>query len=153
MVKKPPANAGEAGSIPGSGRSPGGGHGNPLQCSRLENPMDGGARWATVHGVAKRQCFVPGLTAEGLSWSETRTRGSRLPQRPPTLSGSNSCHLQPRQGGLLMSRAPASPVSNSADPSPRPLGAKVCPGSPCPFIVWGQQHTMTTFMPLGSLKV
>ena len=47
MVKNPPANAGDirdVGSTPGSGRSPGGGHGNPLQCSCLENPMDRGAR-------------------------------------------------------------------------------------------------------------
>ena len=43
----------EAGSIPGSGRSSGGGHGNPLQCSCLENPMDRGAWWATAHRVAK----------------------------------------------------------------------------------------------------
>ena len=56
MVKNPPANAGDlrdAGSIPGSGRSPGEGHGNPLQYSCLENPMDRGAWRATGHGVAK----------------------------------------------------------------------------------------------------
>ena len=55
-VKSPPANAGDikdAGSIPGSGRSPGDGNGNPLQYSCLENPMDRGAWWATVHGVTK----------------------------------------------------------------------------------------------------
>ena len=46
-------NAGDPGLIPGLGRSPGEGNGNPLQYSCLENPMDGGARWATVHGVAK----------------------------------------------------------------------------------------------------
>ena len=46
-------NAGDLGSIPGWGRSPGEGNGNPLQDSCLENPMDGGAWWATVHGVAK----------------------------------------------------------------------------------------------------
>ena len=46
-------NAGDSGSIPGSGRSPGEGNGNPLQYSCLENPMDGGAWLATVHGVAK----------------------------------------------------------------------------------------------------
>ena len=46
-------NAGDLGLIPGSGRSPGEGNGNPLQCSCLENPMDRGAWWATVHGVAK----------------------------------------------------------------------------------------------------
>ena len=54
-VKNPPADVGEAGDaglIPGSGRFPGGGNGNPLQCSCLENPMDRGAWRATVHGVA-----------------------------------------------------------------------------------------------------
>ena len=58
MVKNLPANAGDvrnSGSIPGSGRSSGGGHDNPLQYSCLENPMDGGARWATAHGVTKSQ--------------------------------------------------------------------------------------------------
>ena len=58
MVEKPPANAGDAGDvslIPGSGRSPGGGNGNPLQYSCLGNPMDRGAWWATVHGVTKSQ--------------------------------------------------------------------------------------------------
>ena len=48
-------NVGDPGSIPGSGRSPGEGNGNPLQCSSLGNPMDGGAWWPTVHGVAKSQ--------------------------------------------------------------------------------------------------
>ena len=43
------------GLIPGLGRSPGGGHGNSLQCSCLQNPMDRGAWWATVHGIAKSQ--------------------------------------------------------------------------------------------------
>ena len=58
MVKNPPANVGDvgdAGLMSGSGRFPGGGHGNPLQHSCLENPMDRGAWWATVHGVAKSQ--------------------------------------------------------------------------------------------------
>ena len=48
-------NAGDPGSTPGSGRSPGEGNGNPLQYSCLENPTDGGAWWATVHGVTKSQ--------------------------------------------------------------------------------------------------
>ena len=46
-------NAGDLGSIPGSGRSPGERHGNPLQYSCLENPMDRGAWWAIVHGVTQ----------------------------------------------------------------------------------------------------
>ena len=53
VVKYPPANAGDVGSIPKSGRSPGEGNGNPLQYSCLENPMDRRAWWATVHGVTK----------------------------------------------------------------------------------------------------
>ena len=55
-VKNSPPSAGDirdVGPIPGSGRSPGGGHGNPLQYSCLENPMDRGAWWATDHGVEK----------------------------------------------------------------------------------------------------
>ena len=52
-VKNLPANAGDPGSIPGSGRSPGGEHGNLLQYSCLENPMDRGDWRATVHGVSK----------------------------------------------------------------------------------------------------
>ena len=58
VVKNPPVYAGDirdAGSIPGSGRSPGEGNGNPLQYSCLENPMDRGAWRATVRGVTKSQ--------------------------------------------------------------------------------------------------
>ena len=58
VVKNPPANAGDArdvGLIPGSGRSPGVGNGNPFQYSCLENSMDRGAWRATVHGITKSQ--------------------------------------------------------------------------------------------------
>ena len=51
--KESACNVGDLGSIPGLGRSPGEGNGNPLQYSCLENPMDRGARQATVHGVAR----------------------------------------------------------------------------------------------------
>ena len=53
VVKNLPANTGDAGSIPGSRRSPGEGSGHPLQYSCLEHPRDRGSWWATVHGVAK----------------------------------------------------------------------------------------------------
>ena len=53
MVKNPPANTGNSGSIPGSGRSPPEGNGNPLQYSCLENYMDRKAWWATVYEIAK----------------------------------------------------------------------------------------------------
>ena len=58
VVKNLPTNAGDLGDtglIPGSGRSPGGGHGNPLHYSCLENPMDREAWWTTVHRVPKSQ--------------------------------------------------------------------------------------------------
>ena len=64
-------NAGDLGLIPGLGRSPGKGNGNPLQYSCLENPMDGGAWWATGHGVAKSRTrlhfhfhFVSGVSLQ-----------------------------------------------------------------------------------------
>jgi len=55
-------NAGDLGLIPGSGRSPGEGNGNPLQYSCLENPTDGGAWWATVHRVAKSRTRLSDFT-------------------------------------------------------------------------------------------
>ena len=56
VLKNPPASSGDVrdvGLMPGWGRFPGGGHGSPLQYSGLENPMDRGAWWATVHGGCK----------------------------------------------------------------------------------------------------
>ena len=53
ISKESACNAGDPGLIPGLGRSPGGGNGNPLQYSCLENPMDGGAWWAAAYGVAR----------------------------------------------------------------------------------------------------
>ena len=64
-VKNPPANAGDTrdvGSIPGLGRSPGGGYGNPLQYSCLENPTDRGAWQAKVHRVAKSKTRLKRLS-------------------------------------------------------------------------------------------
>ena len=62
MVKASAWNAGDPGLIPGSGRSPGEGNGTPLQYSRLEKPMDGGAWWAAVHGVAKSRTRLSDFT-------------------------------------------------------------------------------------------
>ena len=55
VLENPPANAGDSGLIPGSGRFPEKGNGNPFQYSCLGNPMDRGAWQATVHGIAKSQ--------------------------------------------------------------------------------------------------
>ena len=80
MVKNPPANAGDAqnaGLIPGSGRSPAEGYGNPLQYSCLENPMDRGARWATVHEVAKSRTRLSDFTREETHFVTQGTRFSK----------------------------------------------------------------------------
>ena len=65
MVMNPSVNAGDARDeslIPGSGRSPGGGHGNPLQYSCLKNPTDRGAWWAMIHRVTKSRTQLKGLS-------------------------------------------------------------------------------------------
>ena len=58
MVKNPPSSAGDTGSIPGLGRSPGEGNGNPFHCFCLGNPMNRGAWQATVHGVTKESAMT-----------------------------------------------------------------------------------------------
>ena len=62
MVKRLAYNVGDLGLIPGLGRSSGEGNGNPLQYSCLENPMDGGAWWAKVHGVTKSRTRLSDFT-------------------------------------------------------------------------------------------
>ena len=84
MVKNPPANAGDGtdtGSIPGAGRSPGEGYGNPLQYSCLENPMDRGAWRATVHRVGKSR-----TRRKRPSTHATLTRSSVPQEQGPCLS-------------------------------------------------------------------
>ena len=82
MVKNQPAQAGDTtdtGPVPGLGRTPGGGQGNPLQCSCLEHPMDRGAWQATVHGAPKSQTRlsmqVMWVPASDLSRREVWARG------------------------------------------------------------------------------
>ena len=85
VVKNPLANAGdvrnrEAVSIPGSGISPGGRHGNPHQNSCMENPMDRGAWWAVVHGIAKSRTWLKQWNLgilNILNWSNWRRSRSR----------------------------------------------------------------------------
>ena len=62
MVIESAYNEGDPSSIPGSGRAPGEGNGNPLQYSCLENPVDGGACWATVHRVEKSRSQLSNFT-------------------------------------------------------------------------------------------
>ena len=77
VVKNLPANARDirdtgSGSIPGLGRPPGGGHGNPLQHSCLENPTDRGAWWATVHGVPKSWTRLEQLSMHAHNYKTNR---------------------------------------------------------------------------------
>ena len=95
-VKASACNVGDLGSIPGSERSPGEGNGNPLQYSCLENPMDRGAWWATVHGVAKSRTQPSDFTFTFTGFSR-QEYWSGLPFPSPvdhTLSDlSNMTHL------------------------------------------------------------
>ena len=74
MVKNLSTNAGDVGLIPGSGRSPGGGNGNPLQYSCLENIMDGGTWPATVHIVTKSWMLLSTHALEGILCRESESR-------------------------------------------------------------------------------
>ena len=85
LVKNPPANAGDvrdSGSVPLSGRSPGGGHGNPLHFSCQGNPMDRGVWWATVHWVAKSRTRLRRLSMHRCKLLE---RGIRITVWPDQL--------------------------------------------------------------------
>ena len=81
QVKNLPANAGDAGSTPGSGRFPGEGNGYPLQYSCLDNPMDRGAWRATIHGVAKSQTQLGNQAHPGSPDVISRGRQKCLGQR------------------------------------------------------------------------
>ena len=95
MVKNPPANAGDTDSIPGLRRSPGGGHGNPLQYSCLENPMDRGIWQATIHKVSKSQT--------GLKWLSTHCQTDVDSFMPRCLCAASS------PGNTLISHTPLLP--------------------------------------------
>ena len=86
QLKNPPANAGEMGSIPRSGRSPGEGNGNPLQCSCLENPMDRGAWWGYSSWSHKESESTEQLTlsfSPSLRLSTTHYTNTTLGLAPP----------------------------------------------------------------------
>ena len=112
-VKNPPANAADAGSIPVSGRSPGGGHGTPLQYSCLENPMDRGTWWAAVspQGPIKHaQQGPPRSTLPGgqLQWRDVQWLPS---QTECSLPPASLCSSETDLGGVHSDQ-------EGADPSP-----------------------------------
>ena len=89
VVKNPPANAGdirEGGSFPELGRSPRRRYGNPLQYSCLENPMDRGAWWATVHGITKSRTWLKRLSTHTHMFICVFPIDWELPEDSPTLS-------------------------------------------------------------------
>ena len=133
MVKNPPANAGDArdrGLIPGLGRSPAGGNGNPLQYSSLENPMGRGAWWATVHGVAKGWTQLKRLSTSA-SWSLGLINLTCLcfapPQAPAPVSYRPSEPSSGRRGPWSLTPACRLPRPASTSRSAVPV---VC-GDPC----------------------
>ena len=105
VIKNLPANAGDirdTGSVPELGRSPGEGHGNPLQYSCLENPMDRGAWWATVHRVAKSWTQLKRFSMHTLMLSHSLSppfltltvTWSKVAQSCPTLCDPMDCSLR-----------------------------------------------------------
>ena len=108
-------NSGDLGSIPGLGRSPGEGNGNPLQYSCLENPMDGQVLQATVHGVTKSQTLLSNFS-------------SFLPSFPFLPSTPCPTPALPAWGPVpwFFTGAQHGP---SAEPLPSPLTPPECPGS------------------------
>ena len=127
MLKNLPANAGDAkdlGLIPGSGRSPGGGHDNPLQYSCLGNPMDRGAWGAIVHRVSKRWTRLKRLstpaqtsywTLVGLGGPESSFKSQRIPICPSTPPQLSATVVPGQLMPLLIPRRPGdlSSVNNS----------------------------------------
>ena len=96
-------NAGDPGSIPELGRSPGEGNSNPLQYSCLENPVDRGAWQATVHGVAKSQTILSDFTSLHLRGARDSHNGEKLRQ---------GCTPHEQQQGLSAKQSRPSPGEN-----------------------------------------
>ena len=129
-VKASASNAGDPGLIPGSGRSPGEGNGNPLQYSCLENPMDRRAWWATVHRVAKSQ--LSDFTFTFITWFSS-VQFSSVTQLCPTLCdpmnhstpGLPAHHQLPEFTQTHIHRVsdaiqPSHPLSSPSSPAPNP---------------------------------
>ena len=105
--KESACNAGNEGSMPGSGRSPGGGHSNPLQYPCLENPVDRGALWATVHSVSRNQAQAEVTGHTHTHWGQEDKSGIQHPILPcPVFKSLGNCTkpIQTRLlGGLVFS--------------------------------------------------
>ena len=139
-------NLREVGSIPGSGRSSGGEHGNPLQYSCLENPTDRGAWWATVHGVAQSQTQWSGLAwhtawqGRGAVVSDFGITGNWNLSNPSSKGGKlnerNWSSQYPKVGSLDKSQARLVLIRKSTGP------ALWSPGVPHPLWSLGVSHPL-----------
>ena len=117
MVRNIPASAGnlrDASSIPGSGRS-GGGHGNSLKYSCLENPMDGGAWWAAVHGGAKSWTRLKRLSSSSSRASQWALVVKNMPASAGDLRDASSIPESGRSGGGHGNSLKYSCLENSMD--------------------------------------
>ena len=122
VVKNPPSYVGDvrdAGSISELGRSPGEGNGNPLRYSFLENPMDRGAWWATVHGVAQSQANQRDLARTGIECG--------CPRRCMHFPSADAEHGVPGAGALGCHGHQGPILYPQASPEHNPPGTKMCP--------------------------
>ena len=178
MVKNLPSNTGDAGSIPGLGRSPGGGNGNPLQYSCLENPMGRGAWQATVCGISKsrtqltmcaKTCVQRPQRDErgrpsrpqrfcGLKLSAKQEISTRTPTPPPSSLWPN-CHPSGPPAAQTTGKWNQGPQPSHADPSrverepPREAASRLATSSQVHEVLRRSSTQMGPPHPGGSLAI
>ena len=116
VVKNPPASARDVrdtGSTPGWGRSPGEGDGNPLQYSCLENPIDRGAWWATVRGVAESRTRLKQLSTQSISTLKTSARATEPRGLLPAFRKSENCHPPGQEPEKILSAGKSQGVTET----------------------------------------
>ena len=152
VVKNLPANARDKRDIvliPGSGRSPEGGHGNPLQYSCLENPMDRGARWATVHGVTKSWTRLSDLAGTHTCLLQLAAVTSPQPLASCDSPLTSFCWVPVAPDGSLgecsSSRLPSPDLFPGGFTGHKPYDQQICnSGSTVDSINWSLSHSAAT---------
>ena len=140
-VKASDCNVGDLSSIPGLGRLPGEGNGNPLQYSCLENPMDGGAWWATVHGVEKSQTRLSDFAFRGHSWLRTANAGD-------TRDGGSTPGL-----GRSPGEGNGNPLQYSRQDNPMDRGASKIQSTESPRVRHDSVRTLPLFLTFDIISV